>query len=61
MGFEWSLHSQNLIASFNRNSNVVKFWDVNSYQSEESRKVILQTHNEAFLSGDGRDAMTIEY
>lgn len=31
LGFEWSLHSQNLIASYNRNSNIVKFWDVNSY------------------------------
>jgi hypothetical protein len=34
---------------------------VNSYQSDESRKVILQSHNEAFLSGDGRDAVSIEY
>jgi hypothetical protein len=44
LGFEWSLHSQNLLASFNRNSSIVKFWDINSYQSDESRKVLLHAH-----------------
>lgn len=46
LGFEWSLHTANLIVSFNRNSSIVKFWDINSYMVDESRKVLLAHQND---------------
>ena len=42
LGFDWSQYCHSLLATFSRNSNIVKFWDLNSSESEQAKEKLLQ-------------------
>ena len=41
MGFDWSQYCKSLIATFSKNSSIVKFWDLNNVESEKAKQTIL--------------------
>ena len=41
MGFDWSHYCKSLIATFSKNSSIVKFWDLNNADSEKAKETIL--------------------
>ena len=42
LGFDWSYYCRSLLATFSRNSNIVKFWDLNSSESELAKEKLLE-------------------
>ena len=45
LGFDWSHYCHSLLATFSRNSSIVKFWDLNSSDSELAKEKLLQGLN----------------
>jgi len=41
-GFDWSHYRSGLLASYNQNSDLVKFWDLNNHESEDARIILLE-------------------
>ena len=41
LGLDWSHYCKSLLATYQRNSAVVKFWDLNNHKSETAKVVLL--------------------
>ena len=42
LGFDWSHYCHSLIATYSRNSDIVKFWDMNVSDSERAKSELLE-------------------
>ena len=42
LGFDWSHYCRSLIATYSRNSDIVKFWDINILESERAKAELIE-------------------
>ena len=41
-GFDWSQYCRSLLATYSRDSSVIKFWDLQNSDSERAKESLLQ-------------------